>query len=70
MYEFDANLVYMELAQAQKFFEMGDGVTGIEVNLQDIYSAPKLGDRIEIVLGHSVLDQDVDRTCTEISSAP
>ena len=31
MYEFDSNLVYMELGQAQKFFEMGRGVTGIEV---------------------------------------
>ena len=51
MYEFDANLVYMELGQAQKFFEMGQGVSGIEVNLADIYSAPKLGFRIESVLG-------------------
>jgi lipoprotein-releasing system permease protein len=51
MYEFDATLVYMELSQAQKFFELGDGVTGIEVNLKDIYDAPKLGTRIESVLG-------------------
>ncbi|MBI4964231.1 MAG: lipoprotein-releasing ABC transporter permease subunit [Desulfomonile tiedjei] len=51
MYEFDANLVYMELSQAQKFFELGDGVTGIEVMLKDIYSAPKLGNRIESALG-------------------
>ena len=46
MYEFDANFVYMDLPQAQKFFEMGDGVTGIEVTLDDIYRAPKLGERI------------------------
>jgi len=51
MYEFDANLVYMALGEAQKFFEMGDGVTGIEVNLSDIYEAPKLGGRIEASLG-------------------
>ncbi len=51
MYEFDANLVYMDLPQAQKFFEMADGVTGIEVALTDIYAAPKLGTRIEAVLG-------------------
>jgi lipoprotein-releasing system permease protein len=51
MYEFDANFVYMELAQAQKFFEMGDGVTGIEVALNDIYYAPKLGTQIEASLG-------------------
>ena len=51
MYEFDANLVYMDLSQAQKFFEMADGVTGIEVALTDIYAAPKLGNRIEKILG-------------------
>jgi lipoprotein-releasing system permease protein len=51
MYEFDSNLVYMGLSQAQKFFEMGDGVTGIEVALTDIYRAPKIGARIEASLG-------------------
>lgn len=51
MYEFDANLVYMGLEQAQSFFEMGDGVTGIEVTVGDIYLAPKLGERIEKALG-------------------
>ncbi len=51
MYEFDSNLIYMNLAQSQKFFEMGDGVTGIEVNVKDIYYAPKLAARIETILG-------------------
>jgi len=53
MYEFDANLVYMDLNEAQHFFEMGDGVTGIEVAVKDIYYAPKLGSRIEASLGHN-----------------
>jgi lipoprotein-releasing system permease protein len=51
MYEFDANLVYMDLANAQHFFEMGEGVTGIEVAVEDIYRAPVLGERIESTLG-------------------
>jgi len=51
MYEFDSTLVYMDLGEAQKFFEMGDGVTGIEVHLADIYIASKLGTRIESILG-------------------
>jgi lipoprotein-releasing system permease protein len=51
MYEFDANLAYMDLNQAQKFFEMDDGVTGIEVRLEDIYKAPTIGRRIEKSLG-------------------
>jgi len=51
MYEFDSNLVYMGLGEAQKFFEMGSGVTGIEVNLRNIYDAPKIASRIESTLG-------------------
>lgn len=51
MYEFDANLIYMGLSQAQHFFEMGQGVTGIEVALYDIYRAPKVGKRIEASIG-------------------
>jgi lipoprotein-releasing system permease protein len=51
MYEFDSNLVYMDLKEAQKFFEMGSGVTGIEVNLKNIYDAPKIASRIESALG-------------------
>jgi lipoprotein-releasing system permease protein len=51
MYEFDSNLVYMALPQAQKFFELGRGVTGIEVSLNDIYRAPIIAQRIEKILG-------------------
>ncbi len=51
MYEFDANLVYMGLEQAQDFFKLDDGVTGIEVTVDDIYAAPQLGRRIEETLG-------------------
>ncbi len=47
MYEYDANIVYMALAESQNFFSMGDGVSGIEVNLADIYSAAAIGKRIE-----------------------
>ncbi|MGC8604960.1 MAG: lipoprotein-releasing ABC transporter permease subunit [Desulfomonilaceae bacterium] len=51
MYEFDSNLVYMGLGEAQRFFEMGSGVSGIEVNLKNIYDAPKIATRIESALG-------------------
>jgi lipoprotein-releasing system permease protein len=35
MYEYDANFVFMPLAAAQKFFSLGNGVTGIDVTLRD-----------------------------------
>ncbi len=53
MYEFDANLVYMGLGQAQKFFEMTHGISGIEVKLHDVYAAPKLASRMQAMLGPS-----------------
>jgi len=35
MYEYDANFVFMPLEAAQKFFSLGNGVTGIDVTLKD-----------------------------------
>lgn len=34
MYEYDANYVFMPMEAAQKFFSLGNGVTGIDVTLQ------------------------------------
>ncbi len=35
MYEYDANFIFMPLEAAQKFFSLGNGVTGIDVTLRD-----------------------------------
>jgi lipoprotein-releasing system permease protein len=51
MAEYDASLVYMDLASAQKFFDLDDKVTGIEVRGTDLYRAKSIGDRIRNVLG-------------------
>ena len=51
MAEYDASLVYMDLPNAQKFFDLDDKVTGIEVPGTDLYSAKKIGDRIRDTLG-------------------
>jgi lipoprotein-releasing system permease protein len=51
MAEYDSSLVYMDLASAQKFFDLGDKVTGIEVRGTDLYRAKSIGDRIREVLG-------------------
>src|SRR5215470_10182323 len=39
MAEYDSSLVYMDLASAQRFFDLGDTVTGIEVRGTDLYAA-------------------------------
>ncbi|MBP1684495.1 MAG: lolE-1 [Deltaproteobacteria bacterium] len=51
MAEYDASLVYMDLASAQQFFDLGNNVTGIEVRVTDLYGAKEVGDRISAALG-------------------
>jgi lipoprotein-releasing system permease protein len=51
MAEYDASLIYMDLANAQQFFDLGDNVTGVEVRVTDIYGAKEVGNRISTALG-------------------
>ncbi|MBI5599427.1 MAG: lipoprotein-releasing ABC transporter permease subunit [Deltaproteobacteria bacterium] len=51
MYEYDSSLAFISLENAQSFFKMGPGVTGIEVNIKDIYSADRVKDRLQTSLG-------------------
>lgn len=51
MYEYDSSLAYIELAEAQKFFNMGQTVTGIEVKVTDVFQAGDVARSIEQHLG-------------------
>jgi lipoprotein-releasing system permease protein len=51
MFEYDTTLVYMALADAQQFFDLDDGVAGIEVRAQNLYDARALARAIERALG-------------------
>ncbi|GMT47452.1 MAG: ABC transporter permease [bacterium] len=51
MYEYDTNLALTSLKAAQEFFRTGDTVTGIELRINDIYSAPEVRERVQEVLG-------------------
>jgi lipoprotein-releasing system permease protein len=51
MAEYDSSLVYMDLASAQRFFDLDDAVTGIEVRVTDLYDAKRVGGRISAALG-------------------
>jgi len=51
-YEVDSGFVFIDLAQAQKFFHLGDQVDGIEVKLKDLELAEKVGDKIVNLLGY------------------
>ncbi len=51
MYEYDTGIVVTSLAEAQDFLRLGDGVSGIEVRLADLYAARRAARRIEAALG-------------------
>ncbi len=50
MYEYDSSLAYISLGEAQKFFKLGNTVTGIEVKVDDVFSADKTAITIETAL--------------------
>ena len=51
MYEYDANLSFVLLKSAQKFFSMKDAVSGIEVRVVDIEQAGNIATAIQKKLG-------------------
>ena len=51
MYDYDSGLLYMALADAQKFFGLGKAVTGVEIRVTDLYGAEQVARRIEHELG-------------------
>jgi lipoprotein-releasing system permease protein len=58
MAEYDSSLVYMDMASAQHFFELGQNVTGIEVRLRDMFDAKPAGARIGQMLGFPFVVRD------------
>ena len=51
-YEYDSSLAFLSLKECQKFLNMGDIVTGIEINVVNIYKAKKIAEAIEKKLGY------------------
>ena len=43
---FDAMLAFINLTDAQKLLEMGEGVTGIHVNISDVYAAQQVSNQL------------------------
>jgi lipoprotein-releasing system permease protein len=58
MFEYDSSLAYMGLGEAQKFFNMSDRVSGIEVKVDDIFTADRIAGVIDHVLGFPYAARD------------
>jgi len=52
MYEYDSSLAYVSISAAQKLFELGDRVTGIQVKIDDLYRAEEVAKAIGETLGY------------------
>lgn len=51
-YEYDSGLAFLSLPECQSFLSMGDGITGIEIRVQNIYKAREIAETIEQELGY------------------
>jgi lipoprotein-releasing system permease protein len=69
MSEIDSTLVFMGLADAQKFFELGDAVSNIEIRVEDVNESREIADRIQLQLGFPYLTEDWTRLWPNLFSA-
>jgi lipoprotein-releasing system permease protein len=51
MFEYDSTLAYVSLDQAQRFFDLGDTVTGIQLKVEDVYGTDVLVKSINREMG-------------------
>lgn len=58
MFEYDSSLAYISLAEAQKFFNLRETVTGIQVKVNDVFLAQQIAQRLEATLGHIFIARD------------
>jgi lipoprotein-releasing system permease protein len=69
MSEIDSTLVYMNLADAQKFFETEGAVTNIEIRVRDVYQAKTIADHLQQKLGFPYFAEDWSRLWPNLFSA-
>ena len=58
MYEYDANFAYIALREAQSFFNLGQTVSGVQLKVEDVFSADKLAERVQATLGPAYVARD------------
>lgn len=58
MYEYDRRIAVMAMQDAAKLLRMGDDVTGLRLNLADMYAAPRVSRAAALAIGGGVEIQD------------
>ena len=69
MSEIDSTLIFMGLADAQKFFDLGDTVSNIEIRVDNVNQSRQIADRIQLQLGFPYLTEDWTRLWPNLFSA-
>jgi len=69
MHEYDSSLVFMNLADAQQFFELGNSVTSIEIRIHDVDQSRAVAQRIQQRLGLPYLTEDWTRLWPNLFAA-
>jgi len=58
MFEYDSTLAYVSIDQAQRFFDLGDTVTGIQLKVEDVYHTGELARSINRDMGGDFYARD------------
>ncbi|MBT5862388.1 MAG: lipoprotein-releasing ABC transporter permease subunit [Gammaproteobacteria bacterium] len=61
MHEFDHRLAFINIADAQKLYWMGDSISGVRLAVSDIYAAPAIVREVALENGKRVLVSDWTR---------
>jgi lipoprotein-releasing system permease protein len=69
MSEIDSTLVLMGLADAQKFFDLGDAVTNVEIRIKDVNRSREIAEQIQRRLGFPYFAEDWTRLWPNLFSA-
>jgi lipoprotein-releasing system permease protein len=58
MFEYDTSLAFISLSTAQRFFNLGDAVTGLQVKVDDVDRAPQVAQALRRELGFPYWTRD------------
>lgn len=58
MFEYDTSLAFISLSTAQRFFGLGDAVTGLQVKVDDVYQASRVAQALRHALGFPYWTRD------------
>lgn len=58
MYEYDAGLALIHLADAQRLYQMGDRVSGVRLKVEDLFTAPRIARELAGLINADAYLQD------------